>query len=111
MLKRFVIRIATLYAANGKFHLFVNSMMIGAGTGVSAALVGGIPLNKQGWLIAGGVVLGAVKAAFTAWLRDNVALASVQGAPATPAQAVNVAAVKDSLAEAAAASVKPDASK
>ena len=84
--------ISTLYAQNGKFHSFVNAILVGLGTGISTALVGGIPLNKAGWLVVGGVIVGALKAALTGWLRDNVAVASVQGVGATPAQAQAVAA-------------------
>jgi hypothetical protein len=78
-MKKWVQKIVTLYAANGKFHAFVNAVAIGAGTGISTAFVGGIPLNKAGWLVAGGVILGGVKGAITGWLRNNVAMASVQG--------------------------------
>ena len=79
MIKTWIQKIVTLYAANGKFHSFVSAIAIGLGTGVSTALVGGIPLNKAGWLVAGGVIVGALKGALTGWLRNNVACPTVQG--------------------------------
>src|ERR1700680_2882195 len=91
-MKKALQSIATLYAQNGKFHSFVNAVLVGLGAGISAALVGGIPLNKSGWLVAGGVVTGALKGALTGWLRDNIAVASVQGVGATVAQSQAVAA-------------------
>ena len=91
-MSKWIQKIVTLYSANGKFHAFVSAIAIGLGTGISTALVGGIPLNKSGWLVAGGVVLGAIKGAVTGWLRTNVAIASVQGTGATQAQTQAVAA-------------------
>ena len=91
-------RIVTLYAANGKFHTFVNAVAIGAGTGISTAFIGGIPLTKSGWLVVGGVILGGVKGAITGWLRNNVAIASVQGTGATATQTKAVAATAAGVA-------------
>jgi hypothetical protein len=91
-MKKWIQQIVTLYAANGKFHTFVNAVAIGGGTGISTAFIGGIPLNKAGWLMAGGAILGGVKGAITGWLRTNVAIASVQGTGATPTQTKAVAA-------------------
>ena len=91
-MKKWFQQVVTLYSANGKFHTFVNAVAIGAGTGISTAFVGGIPLNKTGWLMAGGAIFGGVKGAITGWLRNNVAVASVQGTGATKTQAAAVAA-------------------
>jgi succinyl-CoA synthetase alpha subunit len=85
-------KIVTLYSANGKFHSLVQSILAGLLSGLSLALVGGIPLNKSAWIVAGGLIFGAIKGAVTGWLRANVAVASVQGTGATPAQVQAVAA-------------------
>jgi hypothetical protein len=79
-------KIVTLYSANGKFHSFVQAVLAGFVSGLSLAIVGGIPLSKSAWIVAGGIVFGAIKGAVTGWLRTNVAVASVQGTGATPAQ-------------------------
>ena len=91
-MSKWIQKIVTLYSANGKFHAFVSAIAIGAGAGISAGLVGGIPLNKQGWLVLGGAIVGGIKGGVTGWLRTNVAIASVQGTGATQAQTQAVAA-------------------
>jgi hypothetical protein len=85
-MKSIIQKIVNLYAANGKFHSFVESMALGLGAGISAALAAGVPLNKQGWVVGSGLVLGAVKGALTGWLRNNVASTSLQGGGGPPVQ-------------------------
>jgi len=85
-------KVVTIYAANGKFHSLVQAVLAGLVSGLSLALVGGIPLSKSTWIVAGGIVFGAIKGALTGWLRVNVASATVQGVGATVAQTQAVAA-------------------
>lgn len=92
-------KIVTLYSANGKFHSFVQAILSGALMGAGLAFAGGIPLSKSAWIVAGGIVFGAIKGAVTGWLRTNVAVASVQGTGATVAQTNAVAATAATKAD------------
>jgi hypothetical protein len=96
-------KLVSLYAANGKFHSFVQSVLSGLLVGLGLAFAGGIPLSKSAWIVAGGLIFGAIKGAVTGWLRTNVAVASVQGTGATPSQVQAVAATAASTAAVAAA--------
>jgi hypothetical protein len=78
MIKTWIQKLVTLYAANGKFHSFVNAVAFAVVSELPAAL-SGLSLSKQGLAAFIGFIGGAIKGAITGWLRNNVALPTVQG--------------------------------
>ncbi|HXM63718.1 MAG TPA: hypothetical protein VN950_22850 [Terriglobales bacterium] len=87
----FVQKLVTLYSANGKFHSFVVALEVGASSGLTS-YGGGLPTNKASLIAAGLFVGGFIWGSVKGWLRNNVAIASVQGTGATKTQAQAVAA-------------------
>lgn len=83
-------KIVTLYAANGKFHALVVAIemaLVSFGTSYN----GGLPVTKAAWVSLGFAVGGAIWGGIKGWLRNDVAIATVQGVGATKAQTAAVA--------------------
>ena len=81
-------KIVNFYKTNSKFHSFVVAVESGLVSGLTS-LVGGVPVNKAGWVAIAATVGGAVWGAAKRWATNNVltpeqAAEVSQGLPPSP---------------------------